>query len=105
MDMNKMPLFIDEAYVGETKFIKDFIELIHEARAPYIGKFKKPIKGNKTLIKIGDMIAKEFGFYSVDFWVPFDSSMNAFTYPITLSTDNIYPPVPYTGIVPADRFL
>ena len=78
---------LDEAYVGETQFIKDFIELIHEARAPYVGKMKKPIKGNKDFIKIGDMLAEEFGFYSVDFSVPFDTSMNAFTYPITMSTD------------------
>lgn len=78
---------LDEAYAGETQFIKDFIELISKARAPYVGKMKKPIKGNKDFIKIGEMLADEFGFYSVDFSVPFDLSMNAFTYPITMSID------------------
>lgn len=78
---------LNELYVGETKFIKEFTELVSTARAPYIGKMKRPINGNKDFIKIGDMIAEEFGFHSVSFTVPFDKSTNAFTYPITMSID------------------
>ena len=78
---------LNELYVGETPFIKKLINEISKARAPYVGKLKKPIKGNKDFIKIGDMIAEEFGFKSVTFMVPYDTSMNAFTYPITRSID------------------
>lgn len=78
---------LNELYVGETPFIESFIELVSNARKPYVGKLKKPIKGNRDFIKIGDMIAEEFGFKSVTFIVPFDTSMNAFAYPITMSTD------------------
>lgn len=85
--INLEQTFFNELYVGETPFIVELTKAISEARAPYIGKPKKPIKGNKDFIKIGDMIAKEFGFYSVTFTVPFDISMNAFTYPITYSFD------------------
>lgn len=78
---------LNELYVGETPFIKSFIELVSSARAPYVGKIKRPIKGNRDFVRIGDMLAEEFGFRSVTFTVPFDTSMNAFTYPITMSTD------------------
>ena len=78
---------VQELYVGETKFITDFIELVSKARAPYVGSLKRPIKGNKDFIKIGDMIADEFGFASCTFMVPFDNSMNAFTFPITSNID------------------
>lgn len=78
---------LNELYVGETKFIDKLIDAVSKARAPYVGKMKKPINGNKDFIEIGDMIAKEFGFYAVTFMVPFDVSMNAFTYPITMAID------------------
>lgn len=78
---------LNELYVGETKFIKEFTELVSTARAPYVGKMKRPINGNKDFIKIGDMLAKEFGFHSVSFSVPFDKSTNAFTYPITMDIE------------------
>ena len=78
---------INELYVGETDFITRLIDAVSKARAPYIGKARKPIKGNQDFFKIGDMIAEEFGFYSVSFSVPFDPSMNAFTYPITMNLD------------------
>lgn len=78
---------LNELYVGETAFINKLIDEVSKARAPYVGKMKKPIKGNKDFIKIGDMIAKEFGFHSVTFMVPFDTSLNAFTYPITMNID------------------
>ena len=78
---------VNELYVGETEFIKKFQAEISKARAPYVGKLKKPIKGNKDFIKIGDMIAEEFGFHAVTFSVPYDVSMNAFTYPITMAID------------------
>lgn len=79
--------YINELYVGETTFIEKLIDEISKDRAPYLGKVKKPIKGNKDFIKIGDMIAEEFGFNSVTFSVPYDTSMNAFTYPITMNID------------------
>lgn len=79
---------IQELYVGETEFISRLIEEVSKAREPYVGKMKKPIKGNKDFIKIGDMIAEEFGFYAVTFIVPYDTSMNAFTYPITMNIDD-----------------
>ena len=78
---------VNELYVGETEFIKKFQAEISKARAPYVGKLKKPIKGNKDFIKIGDMIAEEFGFHAVTFSVPYDISSNAFTYPITSTID------------------
>lgn len=78
---------VQELYVGETKFVVDFLDLVSKARAPYVGKLKRPIKGNKDFIKIGDMIAEEFGFSSCTFNVPYDMSMNAFTYPITNDID------------------
>ena len=78
---------LNELYVGETPFIKDLIEEISRARSPYVGKLKRPIKGNKDFIRIGDMIAEEFGFKTVTFMVPYDTSMNVFTYPITNSFD------------------
>ena len=78
---------LNELYVGETPFIKKLLDEVSKARAPYVGKHKKPINGNKDFIKIGDMIAKEFGFHAVTFSVPFDTSMNAFTYPITMAMD------------------
>lgn len=78
---------INELYVGETDFIKKFIKVIHDARQPYVGKPMKAIKGDKNLIKIGDMIADEFGFYSVSFMVPFNTALNAFTFPVTMSLD------------------
>ena len=78
---------LNELYVGETPFIKNLIAEVSRARAPYVGKLKRPIKGNKDFIRIGDMIAEEFGFASVTFMVPYDTSMNAFTYPVTNSTD------------------
>lgn len=78
---------LNELYVGETPFIKKLLDEVSKARAPYVGKHKKPINGNKDFIKIGDMIAKEFGFHAVTFTVPFDTSMNAFTYPITMAMD------------------
>lgn len=77
--------FLNELYVGETSFINDLTEEVSRARSPYIGKTKRPIKGNKDFIRIGDMIAEEFGFASVTFIVPYDLSMNAYTYPITNS--------------------
>ena len=80
--------FLDEMYVGETDFIKRLTAEVSKARAPYVGKLKKPIKGNKDFIKIGDMIAEEFGFYAVTFMVPYNVSMNAFTYPITMNIDS-----------------
>ena len=79
---------IQELYVGETEFISRLIEEVSKAREPYVGKMKKPIKGNKDFIKIGDMIAEEFGFHSVTFMVPYDTSMNAFTHPITMNIDD-----------------
>lgn len=85
-DFNDIML-LDELYTGETSFITNLIEEVSKARAPYLGKLKKPITGNKDFIKIGDMIAKEFGFYAVTFMVPYDVSMNAFTYPITMAID------------------
>ena len=78
---------LEELYVGETDFIARLIEEVSKARAPYVGKMKKPIKGNKDFIKIGDMLAEEFGFYAVTFSVPFDQSTNAFTFPITMNID------------------
>ena len=80
-------LMLDELYVGETPFISKLINAVSKAREPYVGKLKKPIKGNKDFIKIGDMIAEEFGFHAVTFMVPYDVSMNAFTYPITMAID------------------
>lgn len=78
---------LEELYVGETDFINRLIEEVSKARAPYVGKMKRPIKGNKDFIKIGDMLSEEFGFYAVTFTVPFDQSTNAFTYPITMNID------------------
>lgn len=78
---------LNELYVGETKFIEQLIQAISEARKPYIGRMQRPIKGDKNLIKIGDMIADEFGFYGVSFNVPFETSLNAMTYAVTMSFD------------------
>lgn len=78
---------LNELYVGETSFIKDLIEEVSKARAPYVGKIKKPIKGNKDFIRIGDMIADQFGFRSVTFMVPYDAALNAYTHSITRSFD------------------
>lgn len=49
---------VNELYVGETDFIKNFIKVIHDARSPYVGTPMRAIKGDRNLIKIGDMIAK-----------------------------------------------
>ena len=78
---------LEELYVGETGFISELIEEVSKARAPYVGKMKRPIKGNKDFIKIGDMLAEEFGFHAVTFSVPFDQTTNAFTFPITMNID------------------
>lgn len=78
---------LNELYVGETKFIDKFIEMIHKAREPYVGQFQRAIKGDKNLLKIADMIKEEFGFGGVSFLVPLDTSLNAFTYPVTYSMD------------------
>ncbi len=78
---------LNELYVGETKFVEQLIQAISEARKPYVGKMQRPIKGDRNLIKIGDMIAEEFGFYGVSFNVPFETSLNAMTYAVTMSFD------------------
>lgn len=78
---------LNELYVGETQFVKDLIAEVSRARKPYMDTLKRPIKGNKDFIRIGDMISEEFGFQSCTFMVPYDTSMNAYTYPITMSLD------------------
>ena len=78
---------LNELYVGETKFINELIQAVSEARRPYVGRLQRPIKGDRSLIRIGDMIAEEFGFYGVSFNIPFNTSLNAFTYPVTMSLD------------------
>lgn len=78
---------LNELYVGETKFISDLIQAVSEARRPYVGRMQRPIRGDRNLLKIGDMIAREFGFHGVSFMVPFNTSLNAFTHPVTTSFD------------------
>lgn len=78
---------LNELYVGETKFIGELIQAVSDARRPYVGRMQRPIRGDRNLLKIGDMIAKEFGFYGVTFMVPFNTSLNAFTHPVTTSFD------------------
>lgn len=82
------PSVIQELYVGETQFIKEFINTISKARAPYVGKPQRPINEYKEdFLLIGRMIADHFGFYDASFAVIFDRSKNAFTYPITRTYD------------------
>lgn len=78
---------LNELYVGETEFIERLIQAVSEARRPYVGRLQRPITGDRSLIRIGDMIAEEFGFCGVSFMVPFNTSLNAFTYPVTMSLD------------------
>ena len=88
LDENKYPYILNELYVGETPFVKKFIETLSDARKPYVGKPFKPVTGNsKDIIKLGDMLAKEFGFYSIALYIMPDSSMNACTVPVTLQLD------------------
>ena len=78
---------LNEVYFGETDDIKELIQIIHDFRAPYMGKrnFSYVFPGSNThpkLLELSEKLEDMFGFGAVDLNIINAPYMNAMTYPV-----------------------
>lgn len=78
---------LNEVYFGETKDIKELLDLIHEFREKYIHKRNRAYvfpgsNSDPSLMKISEKLEDMFGFGAVDLNIINETYMNAITYPI-----------------------
>ena len=78
---------LNEVYFGETDDIKELIQIIHDFRAPYMGKrnFSYVFPGSNThpkLLELSEKLEEMFGFGAVDLNIINAPYMNAMTHPV-----------------------